>query len=420
MELLIAKELLITVVLGFIIGLQREVNFYRHKEKVYMGARTFSIIALIGYLSTKIYSNFPEILIITTILIGIFLLSFYFVNAYKNKRKRGNTTEISAFLSFIFGVMVPTHLELAVFSTVILIALLEIKPKITSIKEEIRGKDVKSAILFALMTFVVLPILPDKAIDPYGLINPTHIWMMVILISGLSFVGYLFTRFIDTSKGLIMMGVFGGLASSTAITLTLSKKASSSQEANKSLVIAIALASSTMFLRVVIWTFIFSRDVFNIVIFPYILATLVGYGLIYFLYTKTDNKEVSQEVAFSNPLEFFEALKMGIVFGVIFGALSLVNNYSGELGVYLASFLSGLSDVDAIVLSLSELLSNKEIIVNTAVIGIVLATIANTVTKIALSFIIGNKALGFYLSAIFSISLTVLAVSVYLANLYLA
>ena len=416
MEFLIAKELLTVVVLGFIIGLQRELSFYRNKQKVYIGARTFSLIALCGYLSTKLYETYPIILSISGFIVGVLLLAFYIVNSYKDTYKRGNTTEISAFISFLLGIMIPHHFELAIFSTVIIVALLEIKPKITSIKEEIRGKDIRSTILFALMAFVVLPILPDKAIDPYGLINPTHIWMMVILVSGLSFVGYLFTRFIDTSKGLIMMGVFGGLASSTAITLTLSRKASNNKEANKSLVIAIAIASSTMFIRVVIWTFIFSRDVFNIVIFPYILATLVGYGLIYFLYTKTNKKEVSEEVAFSNPLEFFEALKMGVIFGVIFGALSLFNNYSGEFGVYLASFLSGLSDVDAIVLSLSELLSNKEIIVNTAVIGIVLATIANTVTKIGLSFILGNKALGFYLSAIFSISLTVLAVSIYLVK----
>lgn len=413
MELLIVKELIVTIILGFIIGLQRELSFFRNNKKIYMGARTFSIISLIGFLSTKIYETYPSILTISAITVSIFLLAFYFINAYKDKRKRGNTTEISAFLSFIIGILVPQHLELAVFCTVILVALLEIKPKIVSIKAEIRSKDVKSAILFALMTFVVLPVLPDKAIDPYGLINPTHIWMMVILISGLSFIGYLFTRFIDTSKGLIMMGLFGGLASSTAITLTLSKKASQNKEANKSLVIAIALASSTMFLRVVIWTFIFSKEVFSIVVFPYLFATFVGYALIYFLYIKTDKKEVSEKIAFSNPLEFFEALKMGIVFGVIFGALSLVNNYSGELGVYLASFLSGLSDVDAIVLSLAELFSNKEIMIKTAVIGVVLATVANTITKLTLSFVIGNSSLGLYLSYIYGISIIALVLPIY-------
>jgi uncharacterized membrane protein (DUF4010 family) len=353
------------------------------------------------------------ILLVASITIGLFLLAFYFINAKRSKYERGNTTELSAFIAFILGVLVPSHLELAVFSGVILIALLEIKPKIISIKEEIKSKDVKSTILFALMTFVVLPILPDRAIDPYGLINPTHIWMMVILISGLSFIGYLFTRFIDTSKGIIMMGFFGGFASSTAITLTLSKKASENKEVNKTLAIAIALASSTMFLRVVIWTFIFSKDIFQVIVFPYILATLTGYLLIYFLYTKTDQKEVSQEVAFSNPLEFFEALKMGVVFGVIFGALSLVNNYSGDIGVYLTSFLSGLSDIDAIVLSLSELFNKKEVLINTAIIGIVLATIANTITKLTLAFTIGNRSLGLYLSSIFTISLIVLVGSIY-------
>ncbi len=420
MEFLIAKELIITIILGFIIGLQRELNFFRNDKKIYMGARTFSIIALLGYLSTKLYDVYPSILTVTAVVIGILLVSFYIINALNDKLERGNTTEISAYLTFIIGVLVPSYVEIAVFSTVILIALLEIKPKIVSIKGEIKSKDVKSAILFSLMTFVVLPVLPDKTIDPYGLINPSHIWMMVILISGLSFVGYLFTRFIDTSKGLVMMGIFGGLASSTAITITLSKKATENKEVNKSLVVAIALASSTMFLRVVIWTFIFSKELFTIVFFPYFLATLVGYIMIYFLYKSIDNKEVSQEVDFSNPLEFFEALKMGVIFGVIFGTLSLVNNYSGELGVYLASFLSGLSDIDAIVLSLSELFGSKDIFINTALIGIVLATFANTLTKLVLSFVLGNRLLGLYLSYIFSVSLAVLIGSMYIfMNFYL-
>lgn len=414
MEFLIAKELIITIILGFIIGLQRELNFFRNDKKIYMGARTFSIIALTGYLSTKLYDLYPFILTVTSVIIGIFLVSFYVINALNDKLERGNTTELSAYLTFIVGILVSNYVEIAVFSTVILIALLEIKPKIVSIKGEIKSKDVKSAILFSLMTFVVLPVLPDKPIDPYGLINPSRIWMMVILISGLSFVGYLFTRFIDTSKGLVMMGLFGGLASSTAITLTLSKKASDNKEVNKSLVVAIALASSTMFLRVVIWTFIFSKELFKIVVFPYLAATIIGYILIYFLYKNIDNKEVSQEVDFSNPLEFFEALKMGIVFGVIFGTLSLVNNYSGDLGVYLASFLSGLSDIDAIVLSLSELFSSKDILMNTALVGIVLATVANTLTKLVLSFVIGNRSLGLYLLYIYSASLAVLIGSLYI------
>lgn len=413
MELLEVKELAVAIVLGFMIGLQRELSFYRHDREIFMGARSFSIISLIGYLSTKIYQSYPLALIIISIIVGSLLVSFYLIRAIKNKHNMGNTTELSALIAFVLGLLVLDHLELAVFSAVILIALLEVKPKIISIKEEIKSKDVKAAILFALMTFVVLPILPDKTIDPYGIINPTHIWMMVIFISGLSFIGYISTRLIDTSKGLIMMGFFGGLASSTATTLTLSKKATQNKEATKSLAIAIALACSTMFLRVVIWTFIFSREIFQVVVFPYILATLVGYGLIYLLYIKTDKQEVSEEIGFSNPLEFFEALKMGIIFGVIFGALSLINNYSGDVGVYLASFLSGLSDVDAIVLSLSELFRNEEIIATTATIGIVLATIANTITKIAISFVVGNRSLGLYLSYIFSISLAVLLVSVY-------
>ncbi|MEA3353262.1 MAG: MgtC/SapB family protein [Campylobacterota bacterium] len=410
MELIAAKEFIIAAILGFIIGLQRELSFFHNNKKVYMGARTLSIISLTGYLSTKLYQNYPVILTVSFVSVSIFLFAFYFINAYNDKLERGNTTEFSALLTFIMGVLVCEHIELAVFSTVILIAILEIKPKLISIKQEIQEKDFRATILFLLMSFVVLPILPDKPIDGYGLINPNHIWMMVVLISGLSFIGYLTTKFIDTSKGLIMMGFFGGLASSTAITLTLSKKASKNKEANKSLAIAIAiaLASSTMFIRVLIWTFILNQELFSAIFIPYLSATIVGYICIYYLYKNTNEKEISQDISFKNPLEFVEALKMGVIFGLVFGVLSLLNEHTGYLGVYFAAFISGLSDVDAIVLSITELFNNKNILVDIAIMGIILATIANTLTKLVLSAVIGNRSLARYLLFIFSACLSTL------------
>ncbi|MEA3288598.1 MAG: MgtC/SapB family protein [Campylobacterota bacterium] len=416
MELLIAKEFIVSAILGFIIGLQRELSFFHNNKKVYMGARTLSIISFTGYLSAKLYQNYPVILTISFIGVTIFLFAFYFINAYNDKLERGNTTEFSALLSFIVGVLVYDYIELAVFSTVILIAILEIKPKLISIKQEIQEKDFRASVLFLLMTFVVLPLLPDKPIDNYGLINPSQIWLMVILISGLSFIGYLATKFIDTSKGLIMMGFFGGLASSTAITLTLSKKASQNKEANKSLAIAIALASSTMFFRVIVWTFILNQELFSAIFIPYLSATIVGYICIYYLYKNTNEKEISQDISFKNPLEFVEALKMGIVFGLIFGTLSLVNEYSGAFGVYAASFISGLSDVDAIVLSLTELFNDKNILLDIAISGIILATVANTITKLILSFVIGNRSLARYLLFIFTACLSTLIGVYYILN----
>lgn len=416
MEFALAKEFLTILTLGFIIGLQRELSFFYDNKRVYMGARTFAIIALCGYLSAKLYQKYPEILLISSIVIALFVAIFYILNRLKDPKERGNTTEFSAFLTFIIGILTFEMFEFAIFTTVMLIAILELKPKILTIKEEIRTKDVRATTLFLLMTFVVLPILPNEPIDNYGVINPSHIWMMVILISGLSFLGYLATRFIDTSKGLILIGFFGGLASSTAITLTLSKKATKEREANKSLAIAIALASSTMFIRVIIWTFILNQELFQKSLIPYLLTTAVGYLLIYILYKNTDNREVSEQISFKNPLEFKEALKIGVIFGLIFGILSLIKDYFGSFGVYIASFLSGFSDVDAIVLSLGELLNSSDILLDTATLGVILASIANTITKVIISFTIGNRYLGLYLTYIFSISLTVLVLSYYFLN----
>jgi uncharacterized membrane protein (DUF4010 family) len=413
MELIIVKEFVVAAILGFIIGLQRELSFFHNDKPIYMGARTLAIISLIGYLGTKLYKDYPAVLTISFVLVGLFLLAFYIINAYNDKLERGNTTEFSALIAFIMGVLVYDYLVFAIFATIILIAILEIKPKLISLKKEIKEKDSRATILFLLMTFVVLPILPNHTIDPYNLFNPRQIWMMVILISGLSFIGYIVTRFFSASKGLLVMGFFGGLASSTAVTLTLSKKASTNNETNTALVIAIAIASSTMFLRIILWTLLLNRELFEALLLPYIFATIIGYFFIYILYIQTKKKEISQEVAFHNPLEFHTALKMGILFGVIFSVLSLVDTYMGSLGVYLVSFLSGLSDVDAIVLSLGELFNETKLSKESVLYAIILATVANTFTKIVISLLVGNRFIALKLFTIFSLSLLGLLTSFY-------
>jgi uncharacterized membrane protein (DUF4010 family) len=413
MELVIVKEFIVAAILGFIIGLQRELSFFHNDKPIYMGARTLAIISLVGYLGTKLYKDYPLILTLSFLLVGLFLLAFYLINAYNDKLERGNTTEFSALIAFIMGVLVYDHLEFAIFATIILIAILEIKPKLISLKKEIKEKDSRASILFLLMTFVVLPILPNHTIDPYDLLNPRQIWLMVILISGLSFIGYIVTRFFSASKGLLVMGFFGGLASSTAVTLTLSKKASKNNQANTALVVAIAIASSTMFLRVILWTLVLDRELFEALLLPYLLATAVGYVYIYVIYTQTKTKEISEEVTFHNPLEFNTALKMGLLFGVIFSVLSLVDTYMGSLGVYIVSFVSGLSDVDAIVLSLGELFSEAKLSKEAVLYAIILATVANTLTKIVISLVVGNRFIALKLLSIFSLSLAVLLVSFY-------
>lgn len=413
MELVVVKEFIVAAVLGFIIGLQRELSFFHNDKPIYMGARTLAIISLVGYLGTKLYKDYPLILTLSFLLVGLFLLAFYLINAYNDKLERGNTTEFSALIAFIMGVLVYDHLEFAIFSTIILIAILEIKPKLISLKKEIKEKDSRATILFLLMTFVVLPILPNHTVDPYNLFNPRQIWLMVILISGLSFIGYIVTRIFNANKGLLVMGFFGGLASSTAVTLTLSKKASKNNQTNTALVVAIAISSSTMFLRVILWTLILDRELFEALLLPYVLATVVGYIYIYIIYTQTKTKELSEDVAFQNPLEFNTALKMGVLFGVIFSVLSLVDTYMGSLGVYIVSFISGLSDVDAIVLSLGELFNESKLSKESVLYAIILATVANTLTKIVISLVVGNRFIALKLLNIFSLSLAVLLISFY-------
>lgn len=391
--------------LGFMIGLQREMHtIYMKKTKDFGGARTFSMIALLGYLSSWFTSYIPYFILITSSIVGLLLIAAYIVNSISTSEK-GATTEFSALISFLTGVML-THLPpiFPIFITIIVLFLLNLKEKIQEYEHTIAKQDLSAAILFMLMTFVVLPILPDKVLDPWGLINLYRIWIMVVLVAGISFFGYIAIRFLGPTYGIGMAGLFGGLVSSTAVAMSMARRVHENGFLTKNLAIGIALASSVMLIRAGIEIWVINPELIRLFILPIVIGSLCGYGYIGVLYFTSKRENIPQNIEFKNPFDLKEALVMGLLFGATIALIKLADEYAGTMGVYAVAFMSGVADVDAIILSLSSLAKNGLPHV-TAHYAILIAIISNTLAKMGIVFFLGKSELFRFIFVYYAISI---------------
>lgn len=402
------QAILTTMLIGFMIGLQRSLASTLQNKKSFIGSRTFALIALAGFMAAWLESKRPGFLIALFIAIGI-LIALEYVVKVRYLKRLGLTTEIAALLTFGLGVMVWYGLErYAIFIAVLTILLLELKPKLQQIERHISPTDIQSVVLLLVMSFVILPILPDKMVGPYHLFNPYKTWVMAIIIAALSFVGYVAIRIFGHRHGILITGAAGGLISSTAVTITLSKLFSKERSLLPIYTAGIAIAWTFMFLRVFVETLIVAPSLAKIVALPYLLTAIAGGAYVYRLYLQSHTTHIPfhNEQLEKNPLQLSEAIKFAILFGIIYGAVHLVEGRYGDIGVYLISVISGITDVDAITLSLGEMAKEKRLGQLTALIGIVAASYTNTLVKLGIAYWLGGRELGWSLAK-FTILITI-------------
>ncbi len=416
MEIQIVKQIAITLLIGFMLGLQREIYYQSANRNGFAGARTFALIALLGYLSAWVQESAPFFILVSIFIFGMLAVASYFYKTFKSNF-HGSTTEVSSIITYILGVMVQRSLdEYAVFIAVVMLFLLGVKGSLAKFEKRITLIDIRSVTLFLAMTFVVLPLLPNRMIDPFGVFNPYKTWLMVVLIAGISFVGYVAIKILGDRRGIYLIGVFGGLASSTAASISLSKLYAIRKRLLKNFAGAIAMASTIMYLRVLFESAIFNPNLAKLLAAPYLAAAGCGSIFIFYLYRSKNNHETERILPSSNPLELSEALKLGLLFGIIFGSIGIFQSKFGNAGIYIISFLSGFTDVDAITLSLSQLAPQK-ISTQSAIYGIMIATFVNSLVKLGIVFVIGGKKIGFILALFFLLTIGAMGVGL-AANSY--
>ena len=384
-------KIIFSMASGLLIGLERE---HRTKTEIFAGIRTFPLISLLGMLSGLIFDKYWDgILYFTFGAIALLAIINYYMEYQKDI---GSTTEIATFIAFIIGLLIYyEHYYIAAFLSVATTGLLALKRTLEGFAKNISEEDLFAIIKFVLVTVVIYPLLPDKSYGPFNAINPRNIWEMVVLVSVIDFIAYIILRWKGT-KTLWITGVIGGMISSTAVSYELAKLSKRYSAVIYSAFFGIVLAWLIMNFRVLILAGIVNFHISMILALPLVLLSLIYIvilGFIFFRKKEDIRKNSQQEIPFSNPFQISSALQFGLIYGVILFATKALNYYLGTKGVFIASFLSGVIDVDAITLSLSNMAKQGSIENIIAAKSIMLAVVSNSIFKYLYIFLFGDKTL---------------------------
>jgi len=399
---------ILALAIGLLIGAEREWSQYsRQSERLMAGIRTFGLLGLVGSLSV-VFSELLHPWAWAFVSTGVMLLIIAgYIAEVRATGDWGMTTEVAMLVTYLLGSLATLdHMVLAAALGVVVAALLSLKAVLHTQVHRLEKKEISGALKLLFISVVILPLLPNESMGPMDFFNPSIVWWMVVLITGLGFVAYVAMRVMDASKGLLWTAVFGGLVSSTAMTLTLSRLATQIQRPNV-LSAGLLLTSALMFPRVLVETAVLARPVFHALIWPLLAAMaiyLLGAAWLAWRGLRGSGHEPAPtsdvDLSVNNPFKIGPALRFTAVLVAIMFLVKLANEGFGDAGIYLSAAISGAADVDAISLSLSRMASQDELAAPIAARGILIAALSNSLVKLALAAFIGGWAL-FYRTAPF-------------------
>ncbi|OZB86767.1 MAG: magnesium transporter MgtC [Thiotrichales bacterium 12-47-6] len=271
--------------------------------------------------------------------------------------------------------------------------LLYLKAELKQLSEQMTRRDTDSILQFAVLALVVLPILPDENFGPYGAINPQQVWWMVVLISGMALAGYLALRIIGAKHGAALLGVFGGLASSTATTMMFSRHAASNASLVPLSAVVVLIANVMVMIRLGIIAVLVVPSLMQDILFIFMSGIVPGLMMIAYRWRSLTNAGELPLPVVTNPTELKTALSFGLLYAVVLVSSAWLQDQVGQSGLFAVAFASGLTDADASALSTLRLFAIERVTLDDAVIAVTLALLANLLFKIGLVLGIGGKAL---------------------------
>lgn len=402
------EKILYALGIGFLIGLERSlVPFPAQSGKecaagwekglpdTVLGVRTFSILSLGGFSAAFLSKDFPWAA--PVILIGLF--SFLVLKYLHDKDyDPGITTEIAGVVCCALGMLCYHHPHPAAVLALIIAILLAMKPGMAWLLTKLKRIEFTDTLKFLVIILILLPLIPNRNMGPYEVFNPYKVTFLVILISGISFVGYFCTKFLGAQRGLGLTGLFGGLTSSTAVTAAMATQAKASPGLMKACALATVIANATMFGRVLVVVFILDRALTAQLIWS--ISSMMAGAIIACIVLwrgsrgEAGGREASGDLALKNPFSLGPALKFAAFFVGILVVAKLAQSTLGDKGLYLASMVSGLADVDAITLSIIEQTKSATLAREVGAIGITIAVVANSVVKSGIAIYSGGWKFG--------------------------
>ena len=386
---------------GLLIGLEREQSAPRKEATGTFigGARTHPLFALVGGVSMLLSRELGWAAPIAAFAALAAFLTVSYLDDVRRAGEKGLTSEAAFLLSFLLGALATSRVlqpvahrvvvvgALAVVATLLLSAKGELHPFV----RQVSGDDLRAALKFLIVAVVALPLLPDRALGPYGALNPRSLGWMVVLISGISFVGYAAVRLLGPERGLGFAGLVGGLASSTAVTLSMSARSREEPGLAGPCAQAVALASTVMCARVAVLVGLLNAPLLLSLAAPLAGMGLGGLGAWLWLRRRPGAQPAAGTLRIANPFELSTAFKFAALFAAVLVVSRFAADRLGASGLYATGLLAGTTDVDPVALSMAGM-AGAAVGMRVAATTVVLAAVANTVVKGAMAWLLGGPA----------------------------
>jgi uncharacterized membrane protein (DUF4010 family) len=395
----------VAVAAGLLLGAEREQAATASGKEDFAGIRTFPMVALLGALGA-LAQPVLGVWLLVALLAGVVALVAVSHARTAAQGDVGMSTEVACLLAFGLGALagmrdlMPDSARFLLVGTTAaaVLALLTLKEPLHGFARRLSSDDVYATTKFVVLALIILPVLPRGTYGPLGVLAPFKIGQMIVLVAGVSFAGYAASRFIGSARGLLVAGMLGGLASSTAVTLTYSGRGRREPPVATLCAVAIIAACSIMFARVVVVVAIVDRALLRSIAAPLGATAVLGFAVAYALYRKESAaaESTSREGAdpvLRNPFELRQAVTFGLLYGVVLFVAKAAQQFAGRAGLYVSSVLAGLTDVDAITLSLVDM-HRGGLPGRAAATAIMLAAVTNTVVKSVIALSVGGVAVG--------------------------
>ena len=376
--------------IGLLVGMERE----RRPDSA-AGLRTFALVSMLGCLFALLSEKTggPWMLVMGLLVVSGSMIASNF-SAQVEEQYRGFTSEAAIIITYGLGAAVWFgYATLAVMLSITTTVLLYFKAELRQFSERMTPKDINSILQFAVLSLVILPILPSQDFGPYNAINPRQVWYMVVLISGLALAGYLALRIVGARHGAALLGIFGGLASSTATTMMFSRHARDHAHLVRMSAIVILIANIMVMIRIGIVAGIVAPTLILPVATVFACGIVPGLALTLYSWRTLVAAGDLPMPEVKNPTELKTAVSFGLLYAVVLLASAWLQDIAGNSGVFIVAMVSGLTDADASVLSSLRMFNLQKLAGDGAVIAVTLALMANLVFKIGLVLSIGGTNL---------------------------
>lgn len=391
--------------IGLIIGLQREHTYFDQSDRHPAGVRTFTLVGLAGAMAALLSDQMGGVapfvagFVVMALLLFASHISFALGRRAADGFPTGNngiTTSVAVIIVYLLGgICWYGRLPESCVIVVVMLWVLSAKEQLHAFAQKLSKEDIIAIVKFAVITALVLPFLPNQSYGPPGLevLNPRSIWLFVVFISGIGFVGYGLIKLVGPGKGIWLTGLLGGLASSTALTLNLAGRSRENEDYASDFTLGIVLSWAVMYVRLYLICIFLSSTLAKPLLLPLLLPVVPALGYALYLKVREFHNHRQKSADFTNPFKLLPAIKFGVIFTCVMFVANAARVYLGSGALLACSFLGGAAEMDAVAFSVIDMNLKSGLAVRELVLALLFASLANTITKGVLVCVLGAKSM---------------------------